>query len=75
LASTAPSILLIDERAGRSVALRLGMRITGTLGILDEAATRGLISLPEALALLTNTSFRYPRAIVDRLLKESGSTS
>jgi len=65
-----PSILLIDERAGSAIARSLGLSITGTLGVLDEAARRGLIRLPDAIHLLKQTSFRYPKAIVDRLLEE-----
>lgn len=65
-----PSILLIDERAGSAIARSLGLLITGTLGVLDEAARRGYIRLPEAIRLLQQTSFRYPASIVDRLLKE-----
>jgi predicted nucleic acid-binding protein len=64
------SVLLIDERAGSEVARALGLSTTGTLGVLDEAARRNLVSLPEALARLKQTSFRYPRLIVERLLKE-----
>jgi len=65
-----PSILLIDERKGAAVARSQGLPVTGTLGILDEAARRELISLPEAVERLKQTSFRYPRTIVERLLAE-----
>lgn len=64
------SVLLIDERAGSFIARRLGLPVTGTLGVLDEAARRQLISLPDAIDRLKQTSFRYPRAIVERLLAE-----
>lgn len=37
------SLLLIDERLGRRAAERLGLRVTGLLGILAEAKKRGLI--------------------------------
>ena len=65
-----PSILLIDERAGSAIARGLGLSITGTLGVLDEAARRKLISLPAAINRLKQTSFRYPKAIVAKLLEE-----
>lgn len=35
--------LLIDERLGRSAALRLGLKITGVLGILVAAKRNNLI--------------------------------
>jgi len=65
-----PSILLIDERKGAEVTRAQGLPVTGTLGILDEAARRELISLPEAVERLKQTSFRYPKTIVERLLAE-----
>lgn len=65
-----PSILLIDERAGSEIARGLGLAVTGTLGVLDEAASRKLISLPDAIDRLRRTSFRYPKAVVARLLDE-----
>jgi predicted nucleic acid-binding protein len=66
----APSILLIDERRGTEVAHSQGLPVTGTLGILDEASRRRLISLPEVVERLKRTSFRYPTKIVERLLAE-----
>jgi predicted nucleic acid-binding protein len=65
-----PAILLIDERAGTEVAREQGIPVLGTLGVLDEAARRELISLPEVIERLKQTSFRYPRAVVARLLEE-----
>jgi hypothetical protein len=35
-------LLLIDDRAGVRAAKRRGLRVTGTLGVLDLAAERGL---------------------------------
>jgi predicted nucleic acid-binding protein len=65
-----PSLLLIDERAGSAIARKLGFSITGTLGVLDEAARQKLIELPMAIHRLKQTSFRYPKTIVERLLEE-----
>lgn len=69
-AARQPSVLLIDERAGTEIARAQGFSVTGTLGVLDEAARRQLISLPEAIDRLKRTSFRYPKAIIERLLEE-----
>jgi predicted nucleic acid-binding protein len=65
-----PCLLLIDERAGRSVARSLGLSVTGTLGVLDEGARRKLISLPDVIERLKRTSFRNPKLIVNRMLEE-----
>lgn len=37
------SLLLVDERLGRSAARKLGLEITGLLGVLAEAKKKGLI--------------------------------
>jgi predicted nucleic acid-binding protein len=44
--------VLIDERDGRRVARSLTLAVIGTLGVLEEAAVRGLLDLPRALARL-----------------------
>lgn len=36
-------LLLVDERRGRQTAARLGLRVTGLLGVLAEAKHRGLV--------------------------------
>jgi predicted nucleic acid-binding protein len=70
-AARRPSIILMDERTGTEIARDQGFLVTGTLGVLDEAAHRKLISLPNAIERLKRTSFRYPKAVVDRLLEEA----
>lgn len=65
-----PVAVLIDERAGSAIARELGLPVTGTLGVPDEAARRKLISLPDAIDRLKLTSFRYPKDVVARLLEE-----
>ena len=61
-------LLLIDERVGFGVAKRKGIRVTGTLGLLDLAADRGLLDFADAIGKLEATSFRRPEAIVKALL-------
>jgi predicted nucleic acid-binding protein len=36
-------LILMDDRAGVAVAYQKGLTVTGTLGVLDLAARRGLI--------------------------------
>ncbi|HTB85293.1 MAG TPA: hypothetical protein VK742_16725 [Candidatus Sulfotelmatobacter sp.] len=51
-------VVLLDESAARALAGQRGLRISGTLGILSDAAQAGLFKLPHALDLLRKTNFR-----------------
>ncbi len=65
------NVILLDEKAARSVVVDRGLRVTGTLGILGEAAWRGMTDLGAAIDQLRKTNFRYSpallKAILDRL--------
>jgi predicted nucleic acid-binding protein len=50
-------LLLVDERAARREATSRGLATSGTLGILDRAAEKGLVDFAQALHRLTQTSF------------------
>ncbi len=50
-------LLLVDDRKARRAAIKRGLRITGTLGVLELAAAKGLIELPGALERLRQTDF------------------
>lgn len=66
-------ILLVDEKAARRVAIGLGIRVTGTLGVLSEASARGLIELPVVIARLRETNFRFSPALLKAVLDGAGS--
>jgi predicted nucleic acid-binding protein len=63
-------LLLIDDRRGARVAKQQGLRVTGTLGLLDLAAERGLVDFAGAIRALENTSFRRPEALLQALLNK-----
>jgi predicted nucleic acid-binding protein len=62
-------LLLMDDRKGVRAAIRKGLRVTGTLGILDLAAQRGLTDFGQAVELLRQTNFRIPKAVLHALLE------
>jgi predicted nucleic acid-binding protein len=65
-------LVLIDERKGTQAALGKGLDVTGTLGILQRAARKGLLDLAQSFDRLKRTNFRYRQEIMDRLLIEMG---
>lgn len=64
-------LLLIDERKGRDVADDLGVRKTGTLGVLIRAKEKGLLSKvkPEMDKLIKETRFRIHAELYQGILK------
>jgi Predicted nucleic acid-binding protein, contains PIN domain len=63
-------LLLMDDRKGVIVARGKGLRVTGTLGVLDLAAQRGLVNFAQAVNRLRRTTFRIPEALLDSLMKK-----
>lgn len=63
-------LILIDERRGYAAAVRKGIEVTGTLGILDLAAKRQWIDLSDAIDRLKQTNFRYRNEIIEALLAQ-----
>jgi predicted nucleic acid-binding protein len=73
LAQNLPAdLLIIDERLGRRIASDRGISIIGTLGVLDDAASQGLIDLSDVIARLQQTNFRISRRIIQTLLENGG---
>jgi predicted nucleic acid-binding protein len=57
-------VVLMDEQAGRQEAARRGLRVAGTLSVLDEAEQAGLVNFNAAVAALQKTSFRVSQAVL-----------
>jgi predicted nucleic acid-binding protein len=62
------ALILMDDREGVAFARAQDFVVTGTLGVLDLAAQRGLIDLGSAFARLQTTSFHYRQGLLDALL-------
>ena len=76
LAVERDAMIAIGESHGRDVAKRLGLRVTGTVGILVRARHEGLIqALAPELARLRRTTFRLSEAIVREALASVGETA
>ena len=61
-------LVLLDEKAARRLAADRGLRVTGVLGVLSEAASRGLVDLARAIDRLRTTNFRCSAALLKATL-------
>jgi predicted nucleic acid-binding protein len=68
--ATKADLVLMDDQGGVAAARRRGFAVTGTLGLLDLAARKGLVDLAAAFARLKATSFYYRQGLLDALLAE-----
>jgi predicted nucleic acid-binding protein len=57
--------LLIDDRRGRIEAIRLGLHVAGTIGILEIAARRDLLKFSDAVEKLRKTGARIGEDLIE----------
>ena len=70
---TEADFLLIDEKRGRIIALRNGIKTIGTAGILLLSKQKGFItSIKPLLELLTNHGFRISDILYQHILERAG---
>jgi predicted nucleic acid-binding protein len=73
LASPEPCLLLMDERAGRAIAMEHDLAVAGTAAIIGLAKTRGLIGTArEVFARLHGSDFRISRQVIETVLRRVG---
>ncbi len=73
LARELQALLLMDDRRARLAATDQAVRTIGTLGILEAAAAKGVISLPSALELLRTTSMFISDELLSQALRRDSA--
>lgn len=67
------SLLIIDDLKGRKFAHQLGLKITGTIGVIIEAKLLGIIpSVKPLLTKMRQTNFRLSEKLEQIILKNAG---
>ena len=71
---TKADLLLMDEKLGRQVALREGLRITGLMGLTVEAKRRGLIDSVRTMTaqLESEAGFRVSDGVKQEAFRQAG---
>jgi len=73
LGHSGSALLLIDERAGRALAVELGLRVAGTASVIGMAKARGLIdSARSVFARLHESDFRISVPVIEAVLRRVG---
>jgi predicted nucleic acid-binding protein len=67
-------LLLLDERQGRAIAARFGLRFVGLLGVLIEAKHKGCIMAVKPILddLVTKAGFWVSQPLYARMLQAAG---
>ena len=65
--------VLLDEMEGRREALRRGLLVAGTIGVLEKAAERNLINLADAFSRLARTNFHIAPQLLQQALQRDAA--
>ena len=73
LADAQPALLLMNERAGRAVAIAHGLKVAGTAAVIGMAKQRGLIALAKPVfERLHRSDFRISAEVIAVVLRRVG---
>jgi len=67
--------VLMDDRAGRNAAKQCGLAVVGTIGIIEQAAIRGMLDLPSTLDRLQQTNARLDSKLIQAALDRNRTRS
>ena len=71
----ADCLLIIDDLKGRNLAQTLGIKITGTFGVILEAKLSGKInSVKPLLAKIKETDFHFSRELEKKILAKANES-
>ena len=66
-------LVILDDLAARNVAIELGLKVTGTLGVLLAAHKKGVLKdLRQTITELKSSGFRLSDTLVASILKFTG---
>ena len=68
-------LLIMDERLGVRIAREEGLAVTGTLGVLLQAARRHLVDVEKVLADLQNTDFRCSHRVMEEVRRRAKAST
>ena len=65
--------VILDDLKARKIANKLGIKVTGTIGVIVKAKLQGSISSAKnILDKISNTDFRINAKIIEQAIKEAG---
>lgn len=70
LAKEKNTLLIIDDKDGRTMATNIGIQVTGTVGLLMLAAEDGKIDLKKTLEELIASGFRLSKSEYKKIIDE-----
>lgn len=67
--------VILDDLKARKLAKKLGLKITGTIGVIIKAKLKGNIpSAKKILKKILNTDFRVNANVIDEAIRQAGES-